>query len=164
MVNNIEQPDPAGARVALSRVLKTRNSWSVITLRLLRRGEETQSHKQILGLVSPWMQNRFERPSNFPERRRFRCSICIIEYFEETDREERRRLKGRVYRIFDDVPSQSCSMSWHVESCHADGGRFRFCVACGKRCASEGGVFQHLRENAGCLGGARFLRRGRLSG
>ena len=45
VVDNIEQPDPAGARVALSRVLKTRNSWSVITLRLLRRGEET--------LVSP---------------------------------------------------------------------------------------------------------------
>ena len=40
VVNKIEQPDPAGARVALSRVLKTRNSWSVITLRLLRRGEE----------------------------------------------------------------------------------------------------------------------------
>ena len=45
VVDNIEQPDPAGARVALSRVLKTQNSWSVITLRLLRRGEET--------LVSP---------------------------------------------------------------------------------------------------------------
>ena len=164
VVNSIEQPDPAGARVALSRVLKTRNPWSVITLRLLRRGEEAQRHKQILGLVSPWMRNRFKRPSNFPERRRFRCPICIIEYFEETDRKERRRLKSRVYRIFEDLPSQCCSMSWHVESCHTDGGRHRFCVACGKRCASEGGVFQHLRENAGCLGGARFLRRGRLSG
>ena len=129
----------------MRRVVKIRKLWSAITLRVLRRVEEAKRLEYMNGLVDSWtpMTWPLRRPSSWPKRRKFRCPICIIRYIQETDRKQRRTLKGNAYTIFEDLPSQCCSMGWHVQSCHTDGGRQRVCVACGKRCASEEGMFKH---------------------
>ena len=138
-------------RRTASRLVKIRNLWYVIGRRLVRRKEEANRHSEVWGLVDSWTM--FKRPSTWNSRRKFRCWICILDYFEEADLKQRRRqFKASAYRVFEDVPSQCWSMTDHVKSYHAGLGDRRICVVCKKRCASEHGVLEHqLRQHVpGC--------------
>ena len=132
-------------RVARPRaILGGAARWKSLSLLLLRRDGEAVYHQAVRALLDPWLSCWFRRPATWSCRRKdTRCLICVADYLRERDPKERLWMRVRAKCVFADLPSQNCSIAQHVIACHDDMGTERLCVACHRRCASEGGLFVH---------------------
>jgi hypothetical protein len=90
----------------------------------------------IQSLVDPFTDKKLGQRIFFPKlpvigwsdrrrtsARKIRCPVCIFQHVKF-------RSAPCCLRLFEDVPSLSCSLSEHIHRFHTDGGPLRACIAC----------------------------------